>query len=104
MKKPGETEDKSPVLKRQDYECGNEISDDCESEYNNAINNGDLDSFYSRCETEGGSSPLRARCALCCNQDDQYVEVEGTWYYIDTDAKTIGCIFSMFRHVQWKTL
>ena len=21
--------------------------------------------------------------------DDQYVEVEGTWYYIDTDAKTI---------------
>ena len=54
-----------------DYECGNEISDDCESEYNN----GDLDSFYSRCETEGGSSPLRARCALCCNQGNLYLSL-----------------------------
>ena len=58
-----------------DYECGYEISDDCESEYNNAINNGDLDSFYSRCETEGGSSPLRARCALCCNQGNFYLSL-----------------------------
>ena len=26
--------------------------------------------------------------------DDQYVEVEGTWYYIDTDAKTIDDAYS----------
>ena len=31
---------------------------------------------------------------LCLFSDDQYVEVEGTWYYIDTDAKTIDDAYS----------
>ena len=58
-----------------DYECGYEISSDCESEYNNAVNNYDIESFYSRCETEGGSDPLRARCGLCCNQGNLYLSL-----------------------------
>ena len=53
-----------------EYNCGNSISDDCQSEYNNAINNGNLDYFYHRCATEGGSQPLRTRCSLCCNNND----------------------------------
>ena len=53
-----------------EYSCGDSISDDCQSEYNNAINNGNLDYFYHRCATEGGSQPLRTRCSLCCNNDD----------------------------------
>ena len=56
-------------------ECGDGISDDCGSEYNNAVNNNDLDSFYGRCKFEGGSSPLRARCALCCNQGNLYLSL-----------------------------
>ena len=28
-----------------------------------------LDYFYHRCATEGGSDPLRNRCLLCCNED-----------------------------------
>ena len=38
--------------------------------------------------------------------DDQYVEVEGTWYYIDTDAKTIDDAYSacsdMFNGKLWE--
>ena len=53
-----------------EYQCGDGISDDCQSEYNNAINNGNLDYFYHRCAREGGSQPLRTRCSLCCNEDE----------------------------------
>ena len=53
-----------------EYQCGDTISDDCRSEYNNAINNGNLDYFYERCATEGGSQPLRTRCSLCCDEND----------------------------------
>ena len=52
-----------------EYSCGNSISDDCQSEYDNAIRNGNLDYFYHRCATEGGSQPLRTRCSLCCNNN-----------------------------------
>ena len=48
------------------YSCGNETSSDCKSEYDNAIQNGNLDYFYRRCATEGGSQPLRTRCLKCC--------------------------------------
>ena len=34
--------------------CGNYDSDDCVSEYNNAVNNNDLDAFYHRCATRKG--------------------------------------------------
>jgi len=46
--------------------CGNWISGDCSSEYGNGERNGNLGRFYDRCRTEGGSSPLRLRCSLCC--------------------------------------
>ena len=52
-----------------EYSCGNSISDDCRSEYDNAIRNGNIDYFYHRCATEGGSQPLRTRCSLCCNNN-----------------------------------
>ena len=54
----------------QGYQCGNYISNDCQSEYNNALRNGNLGSFYHRCATEGGARPLRARCSLCCKKDE----------------------------------
>ena len=57
-------------LHLSEYQCGDGISEDCQSEYNNAINNGNLDYFYRRCATEGGSQPLRTRCSLCCDQGD----------------------------------
>jgi len=48
-------------------DCGNYDSTDCVSEYNNAVNNHDLDAFYHRCATEGGANPLRKRCSKCCH-------------------------------------
>ena len=48
------------------YTCGGFNSDDCIAEYNNAVTNGQLDAFYTRCEIETGATPLRDRCALCC--------------------------------------
>lgn len=45
------------------------ISGDCQTEYDNAIRNNNLASFYNRCQTEGGSNPLRNRCALCCGNN-----------------------------------
>merc|ERR1712241_762605 len=55
------------VMERQELECGDKISSDCRSECDNALRNGNLDHFYNRCETEGGSQPLRKRCSLCCD-------------------------------------
>ena len=52
-----------------EYLCDDKNSDDCQVEYNNAVNNGTLDYFYRRCATEGGEEPLRTRCKLCCNAD-----------------------------------
>lgn len=50
-----------------DHDCPtNTISGDCRTEYDNAIRNNNLASFYNRCKSEGGSNPLRNRCALCC--------------------------------------
>merc|ERR1712003_466018 len=40
-------------------------SADCESEYSNAVTNGDLMSFYERCRNEQGDNPLRNRCSYC---------------------------------------
>ena len=34
--------------------------------------------------------------------DDQYVEVEGTWYYIDTDAKTIDDAYKICSEISGK--
>ena len=72
------------LLNFSEYSCGNYTSVDCQSEYNNAINNGNLDYFYHRCATEGGSQPLRTRCKLCCEEnepsilkDEIYVEYDG---------------------------
>merc|ERR1719186_850123 len=48
------------------YTCGNTISSDCQAEYNNSKNNNNLAAFYERCKTEGGATPLRDRCSLCC--------------------------------------
>ena len=59
-----------------EYRCGDEISDDCQTEYNNAQTNGNLEYFYERCATEGGSQPLRTRCQLCCNnQNNRYAVI-----------------------------
>ena len=51
-----------------EYHCGSGISSDCQSEFSNAQNNGNLERFYYRCGTEGGSDPLRLRCSLCCHE------------------------------------
>ena len=54
-----------------DYECGDTISGDCQREYDNSMQNwGTLGPFYRRCENEGGARPLRARCSLCCGDDE----------------------------------
>ena len=55
-----------------DYECGEDISDDCQSEFNNHRNNNDMDKFYYRCGNEGGINPLRLRCRLCCENDGEH--------------------------------
>ena len=44
------------------------ISDDCATEYANAVANDDLTGFYERCRDEGGADPLRDRCSLCFNE------------------------------------
>jgi len=51
------------------YTCGDYNSEDCNNEYNNGVNNGDLQSgFCNRCATEGGANPLRSRCQKCCDE------------------------------------
>jgi hypothetical protein len=46
--------------------CGDIISTDCQSEFDTAVLNSALPSFYDRCQTEPGANPLRDRCKLCC--------------------------------------
>ena len=46
------------------------ISDDCQSEYDSAKANGDLDTFHHCGATEGGETPLHTRCALRCEGED----------------------------------
>jgi len=59
------------AVKSGAYRCNHTlISDDCQSEYDSAKANGDLETFYHRCATEGGETPLHTRCALCCEGDD----------------------------------
>jgi len=45
-----------------------ELSADCQTEYDNAMANGNIWAFFERCETEGGDNPLRDRCSLCCHE------------------------------------
>merc|ERR1712027_25788 len=53
-----------------EYHCNSTlISDDCQAEYDNAVQNGQLNYFYYRCATEPGALPLRTRCPLCCGED-----------------------------------
>ena len=40
-----------------------EISDDCLTEFNNMIVNGNMAAFYSRCNAEDA---FKNRCSLCC--------------------------------------
>lgn len=47
-----------------------EVSDDCATEFDNAMVNDDLKKFYERCENEGGANPLRSRCSLCCRDHE----------------------------------
>ena len=57
----------SPVTTPAVYECNDSyISDDCQAEYDNAVLNGNLEDFYLNCATEGGATPLRDSCSLCC--------------------------------------
>ena len=58
-------------------ECGTDTSTDCQTEYDNALVNGQLRYFYERCAKEGGSSPLRDECVLCCQSKLTLVKV--TW-------------------------
>jgi len=50
-------------------QCGSRssTSDDCESEYRNALDRNDLDQFCDRCREETGSDPLCDRCDRCCD-------------------------------------
>merc|ERR1712226_574278 len=51
----------SVVLDMND--CGSGISDDCQMEWDDKESE---EKFYERCDSEGGSNPLRWRCSLCC--------------------------------------
>ena len=53
-----------------EYQCGNEISIDCQLEYNFAVTNSNLDAFYLRCAIEGGTHTLRSSCSLCCHENE----------------------------------
>ena len=44
-------------------DCGSGISDDCQMEWDDKESE---EKFYERCDSEGGSNPLRWRCSLCC--------------------------------------
>ena len=82
-----------------DFECGYEISDDCLSEYNNAVDDDNLDQFYHRCDTEGGSQPLRTRCSLCCNKGhffDSFLQenlANGRFWYVQNIPNCQSIIF-----------
>ena len=78
-----------------EYECGTDISDDCQSEFNNHQNNGDLENFYYRCSAEGGHDPLRLRCSLCCPEKPPGVS-EGDIY----TGKTRIWFFNRFK-IKW---
>merc|ERR1712232_61710 len=45
--------------------CGDTVSVDCQSEYDNAVANSNLPVFCNRCVMEGGADPLRKRCSMC---------------------------------------
>ena len=63
----GPTDSTSPATTPAVYECNDTyISDDCQAEYDNAVLNGNLEDFYLNCATEGGATPLRDSCSLCC--------------------------------------
>ena len=68
----------------QGYQCGSSISNDCQTRYDNAVRNGNLESFYSNCETEGGATPLRASCSLCCKEEPKTTTAP------PTTAPTVG--------------
>ena len=61
-----------------DYQCGENITSDCRSEFDNARNNNKMDEFYHRCAEEGGSNPLRLRCRLCCDNEKSDNRFTGT--------------------------
>merc|ERR1711972_721130 len=51
------------LAETRDLSCGSDNSDDCVTEYQHG-----LEHFCFRCSHEGGSSPLRNRCHLCCTE------------------------------------
>ena len=58
------------------YECyGTDVSDDCQSEYDNAVRNGNMVDFYHRCTIDEG---FRTKCALCCEGGVSTARTEGT--------------------------
>lgn len=58
-------------------ECGDFNSQDCVTAFDNAQNSKkDMTAFEKRCMNEGGSQPLRARCALCCDKTSDAAEDE----------------------------
>lgn len=58
--------------------CSNAPSD-CESEFNNAKTNGNLQHFYQRCNQRGDANSFGNRCELCCNGQNH-----GTPQYVNT--------------------
>ena len=64
-----------------EYHCDSTmpISDDCQAEYDNAVQNGQLDDFYYRCATETGEQPLRTRCPLCCGNNTKSINERGEY-------------------------
>ena len=95
----------SYYLKRHffiEYECGSDISDDCQSEFNNHQNNGALEKFYYRCSAEGGHDPLRLRCSLCCperppgvSEDDIYTGKTRIWFFHRFKVKWIEQVINI---------
>ena len=48
-----------------------EAPSDCQSEFNNAKTNGNLQSFYQRCNEKHDVNAFGNRCELCCMEQNQ---------------------------------
>merc|ERR1711944_4954 len=62
-----------------------DISTDCLDEFNNAVTNGNIADFYTRCAST--TDTLSARCSLCCTTDCSTFGLENTAQDLDGDSK-----------------
>ena len=68
--------------------CANIASENCKNEYQNAINNGNLQSFYDRCN---GDQSFYDQCSHCCNNEKITESQEGSFL-----LNMVECLFSCY--------